>query len=152
MNYDEMLRLEQSKKTRKKQTYGESNLQQKCVKWFDSEYPEKKMLMHHSPNEGIRTAFQGGIAKSMGMRRGFPDLILLVPRVFRTSWDELEVYGYLAIEMKEGKGSQTKEQKEYEKLMNESGGCYVVVKDLKTFQDVVKAYLELNDMSPWMRK
>lgn len=42
-------------------------------------YPDLKWL-HHSPNGGFRNKREAGKLKAMGVRRGYPDLTLLIPR------------------------------------------------------------------------
>lgn len=42
-------------------------------------YPELKWL-HHSPNGGARSKSEGARFKAMGVKSGFPDLVLLVKR------------------------------------------------------------------------
>lgn len=44
-----------------------------------NKYPELRWL-HHSPNGGFRNKREAGKLKAMGVKRGFPDLILLVKR------------------------------------------------------------------------
>lgn len=44
-----------------------------------NKYPELKWL-HHSPNGGFRNKREAGKLKAMGVKRGFPDLTLLVRR------------------------------------------------------------------------
>lgn len=43
-------------------------------------YPEIEKHYHHSPNEGIRTPAQGAKLKSMGMKAGFSDIFVSLPR------------------------------------------------------------------------
>lgn len=42
-------------------------------------YPDLKWL-HHSPNGGFRNKREAGKLKAMGVKSGFPDLILLIKR------------------------------------------------------------------------
>lgn len=138
MTLDEMLKKEKSsKKPRKKAEQRECSLQVRCRRWFDKTYPELKLLLHHSPNEGVRTPAAGGIQKEMGMRAGFPDLILLLPGEY-----EGKQYGYLAIEMKEGKGTQKGSQSQYEEVMGKFGGLYKVIRTQEDFEELVTRYLE----------
>lgn len=62
--------------------------------------------LHHSPNGGKRDAFTGAQMKALGVKRGFPDLILIAP-----SLDGL--YAGIAIEMKSDTGSLTPEQSDW---------------------------------------
>jgi hypothetical protein len=48
--------------------------------WFEIQYPHLILLFHHSPNEGKRSWRFGRSLKRMGMRRGWPDYNLALPR------------------------------------------------------------------------
>lgn len=58
---------------------------QDCIQlltWWRSQYPSNHpyhRLLHHSPNEGKRSAFSGYFLKKMGMQVGWPDFQLAVP-------------------------------------------------------------------------
>lgn len=71
--------------------------------------------------------------KAEGTVSGVSDLILLVPR---------GRYHSLCIEMKQGKGSQTENQKEWQKAAESVGNKYIVVKSIESFINEVKAYLQ----------
>lgn len=60
----------------------EDKLQKACVKWFDYTYPKYRLTLHHSPNGGKRNSIEAAKFKQMGVRAGFPDLILLIPNKF----------------------------------------------------------------------
>lgn len=50
----------------------ESSLQKQCLTWLRLQYPNWQV--HHSPNEGKRSAVTGYRLKSEGMAPGWPDL------------------------------------------------------------------------------
>lgn len=113
----------------------EDNLQIACVKWFNLQFPGIAKLLHHSPNGGRRNAREAARFKTMGTRAGFPDLILLLPSAdghFRL----------LAIELKTKTGRQSEHQKEYEQLIQEHGGKYVVIRSVEGFIDLINEYLK----------
>ena len=110
----------------------EDALQTACVTWFDLQYPSIAYLLHHSPNGGKRDAREAARFKRMGVRAGFPDLILLYPA---------SGYNYLAIELKTKTGRQSPLQKQYEQLINAYGGKYVVCRSVDDFQREVKSFL-----------
>lgn len=114
-------------------THEEENLQIRCVAFFTQQYPKLERLLHHSPNGGRREIREAARFKRMGTRAGFPDLILLQPA---------GKYPYLAVELKTVTGDQEDRQKEYQKLITEAGGLYVVIRTLEDFQTVVNAYLQ----------
>lgn len=112
----------------------ESLIQVACVTWFSYQYPEYSMLLHHSPNGGFRNSKEAAKFKRMGVRAGFPDLILLLPN---------GQYNYLAIEMKtNASGSkQTDKQRQYQQLMEAHGGKYVVCRSEPEFETIISSYL-----------
>ena len=99
------------------------------------QYPQYKLFLHHSPNGGKRDAIEAAKFKQMGVRAGFPDLILLVPN---------NSYPFIGIELKSGKGNQSEHQKEYENEFERIGAKYVVIRSIGEFMKVVNEYL--NDM------
>lgn len=121
--------------TRRRPRYMEDRLQIGCKYWFDCQYPQYRLLLHHSPNEGLlmRHDRDGAKRKAMGMRPGFPDFILLLPN---------RDYPYLAMELKSGKGRQSDHQKEYQKAVEHAGGKYAVIRSLDEFISTVNAYME----------
>ena len=111
----------------------EENMQIACVSYFDLQYPKLRKLLHSSPNGGNRNAREAARFKAMGTRAGFPDLLLLYPA---------QGYLYLAIEMKSPKGKQSEYQKEYQKLIEDTGAKYVICKSFEDFQREIKSYLK----------
>ncbi len=43
-------------------------------------FPDIEIHYHHSPNEGIRTPQQGAKLKAMGMKPGFSDIFVSIPK------------------------------------------------------------------------
>ena len=112
--------------------HDEDKLQVACVTWFNLQYPGIARLLHHSPNGGQRNKVTGARFKAMGVRAGFPDLILLLAR---------PPFNYLAIELKTPKGRQTDSQKDFERLMSEHGGKYMVIRTFDDFRKAVDEYI-----------
>lgn len=119
----------------KPRRYREDDLQKACVRWFDLQHPALAPLLHHSPNEGLLPAgaVQGAKRKAMGVRAGFPDLVLLVPSA---------PYGYLCVELKSVTGRLSGSQRDYRNLVRKAGGRYVVVRSVTEFIDEVTKYLQ----------
>jgi len=110
----------------------EEILQMTCVRWFDYQFAGIRNLLVHCPNGGKRNAIEAARFKAMGTRAGFPDLILLIPK---------GNISYLAIEMKSDKGKQTENQKEYQKLIESTGGKYVICRCFDEFEREIEQHL-----------
>lgn len=85
------------------------------IRWWDvaaSGFGLDKRMLHHSPNGAKRGRIEGGIVKGLGMRAGFPDLVLLVARG--------DKHGLL-LEMKSPDGRISPEQKEMMQLHEAQG-------------------------------
>lgn len=107
-------------------------MQMACVRYFDYRYPKLRELLHHSPNGGVRNEREAARFKRMGVRPGFPDLILLLPR---------GKCPYIGIELKTTKGRQSEHQKTYQKVFESVGARYVVVRSVPEFLDVIESYI-----------
>lgn len=110
----------------------EDSLQKTCVQWFSLAYSPYSRLLHHSPNGGKRNAIEAAKFKAMGVRAGFPDLILCVAR---------GGYHGLFIELKTAKGRQTENQKYFQKALEMQGYRYKVVRSLDEFRRIVTQYM-----------
>ena len=102
------------------------------AEWNKNKYPELEMLMH-TVNEGKRSPRVGAELKRMGMKRGFPDISLLVPN---------KKYHGLFIELKADKTKRlTKEQKEGLDKLNKYGYKAVRCNGSDEAIQVIKEYL-----------
>lgn len=125
---------EQPIQIRRHPVYWEDRLQMACKRWFDLQYPQFRLLLHHSPNEGklwMRDR-DGAKRKAMGVRAGFPDFIFLHPN---------RNCAYLAIELKSPKGRQTENQRQYQQAVEGAGGKYVVVRSFDEFVLTIREYM-----------
>ncbi len=94
---------------------GEEIEQARLVKWTHRQDVRALMpaltFIHHSPNGGKRSAFTGAQMKALGVKPGFPDLIL-------PAWSAPGVLAQkapgLVIEMKSATGSLSPEQKAWQ--------------------------------------
>jgi hypothetical protein len=117
---------------RKPKRWIEETLQEKCVDWFDRHYPELRLLLHHSPNEGRRSIVEGAHLKASGMRPGFPDLVLLMPS---GEWH------WLAMEFK-GKGGRLSDaQKKYAEYLKGHEVKHIVVWSFDEFVSAIQGYV-----------
>lgn len=103
--------------------------------------------LHHSPNGGKRDAFTGAQMRALGVKRGFPDLILPV-RVT----DANGVGGIcpgLIIEMKSAIGKLSPEQKEWKEHFEAQGWTFAVARSAQEARTQLCLYLGINpDCAP----
>lgn len=111
----------------------ESALQKDCVQWFRYQYPRLARLLFSVPNGGKRGRVEAAILKAEGAVSGVSDLILLVSN---------GSYNSLCIEMKQGKGKQSENQKEWQKAAELHNNKYVVCNSFESFTETVKDYLK----------
>lgn len=115
----------------------ESGEQQALIEWADLQahkHKELKMLVH-IPNEGKRSREYGAELKRMGLRAGFPDLFLAVPKLV-----DGVLYGGLFIELKVKGNKCTENQKKWLRRLSEQGyktevcyGCSEAIKVIKEY-------------------
>lgn len=101
------------------------------AKWQEKKYPELKMLMH-VPNEGKRSKRYGAELKRMGLKAGFPDLGLFVPRNNKHA---------LFLEMKVGRNKCTDNQKKWIRALMEQGYEVKVCYSAEEAIQIIKRYL-----------
>lgn len=101
------------------------------AKWQEKKYPELKMLMH-VPNEGKRSKRYGAELKRQGLKAGFPDLGLFVPRGNKHA---------LFIEMKVGRNKCTDNQKKWIRALMEQGYEVKVCYSAEEAIQIIKRYL-----------
>lgn len=88
--------------------------------------------IHHSPNGGQRSGFTGAQMKALGVKRGFPDLILPVAVNGATG---------LAIEMKTTTGRTTPEQDGWLTHLTSQGWKCRVARSAEEARAIVCSYL-----------
>lgn len=90
---------------------GEEIEQARVVRWSHKRVVRDLMpalaWLHHSPNGGKRDAFTGAQMKALGVKPGFPDLIL-------PAWSHDRAHPGLVLEMKSATGSASDSQKEWQ--------------------------------------
>ena len=119
----------------------EGGLQIQCVTWFRMQYPAFAKLLFHAKNESAMKSRRVAIDAAGGVVPGVPDLILALPA--HGAWGEYGIlYCQLGIELKYGNtNNQSPAQKEFQKFYEASGNCYVLVRSLDQFMDVVNDYM-----------
>lgn len=123
------------------QGYSESKIQHICVCWFRRTFPTVERLLFAVPNGGWRGTRAGAQMVYEGLVEGVADLILLYPCGGKAS---------LCIEMKVPKhkdssaGTQSKEQKSWQSLVEKYGSTYVVCRGFVEFISAICSYLRLD--------
>lgn len=132
MTYQELKDKYNRKQSRRPKDNEEHRLQSACVKWFRLKYPALKNIMFAIPNAARRSPITGAYMKNEGMLAGVADLILLKSNAH---------YGALCIEMKIPGGSQSPNQKRWQKECEAIGNKYVICRSLDEFINEVTNYL-----------
>lgn len=123
------------------QTCSESVIQHTCVCWFRKTFPKVANLLFAVPNGGWRGPKAALTMRYEGQVNGVADLILLFPAGGKSS---------LCLEMKVPKkngssaGTQSKDQKAWQELVEANGSIYVVCHGLIEFINAVCSYLHTN--------
>jgi hypothetical protein len=121
-------------------------LMQWCALNFDK-YPELKWL-HHSPNGGSRHKAEASKLKAMGVKEGFPDLLLLVKR---GQWSGLTIElkriegGLTAKGNVKKKGVVRKEQEDWGKFLQSQGFGFSVCYGWEMARDILIQYLRYKE-------
>ena len=123
---------------------GEEIEQARVIKWSHKVAVRNLMpalrWLHHSPNGGKRDALAGAQMKALGVKPGFPDLIL--------PWNNGQHPG-LVIEMKSATGSTSDTQKEW--LAHFKDQCWLVevARSAQEARTILCSYLGINyDLAP----
>lgn len=133
MKFEEMRRIANGKKVRKKPDDEEHRIQSACVRAFRYKYPKLRHNLFSVPNGGRRDIVTGAKLKAEGALAGVSDLIFLKSNRF---------YGALLIEMKTPKGKQQDTQKDWERKITADGYKYVVCRSVSEFMQEIEDYLK----------
>ena len=110
----------------------EDQIQAQCVQWANNNFEKLRGFgIAHIPNGGTRNKLEANKLKAMGVRKGFPDLIVILPngKIF-------------FIEMKDDKGKQSEAQIECEKFMKERGIEYYLIRSIDEFKELINSKME----------
>ena len=120
----------------------ESDLQIRFFKWFRYQYPAYARLIEHPHNEGNAfTARQQAIAKAEGVTAGVADIILHVPSFYQTKDELFGIYYSLCIELKSPTGTQSEEQKIWQRMVEAAGSKYMIGRDFDLIVAEVTRYM-----------
>lgn len=106
----------------------EDRLQQEVIFWFNRKYLKYDKLLYSIPNGGNRNIIEAKKLKSTGVKRGVSDLHLAI----------LGGPYYIELKRPNGKGIQSVQQLEWQKLIEEQGFEYFISNDL----DEIKSYID----------
>lgn len=110
----------------------ESRLQQACIQWFRLQFPDLALNIFAIGNGGFRRLSEARIMKAEGVTAGVADIQIVYPN------DE---YHGLFIEFKTQKGRQQQSQRDFQRAVERVGYRYVIVRDIDTFIETVKAHI-----------
>lgn len=111
----------------------EHDEQKAVVKWFDMQYPALRGRLAAVPNGGQRHPAVAAKLKAEGVRKGFPDMMLLKPS---------GGYFGLFIELKRIKGgSVSAEQSDWLHWLNQQGFMAAVCKGADEARKTIQDYL-----------
>lgn len=103
----------------------ESKIQYEIVSWYNNTF----CLKHHDPQHAIfsipnesKDRKETMIKKSMGLKAGVSDLIIIRPD------------SVIFVEVKTPTGSQSKKQKEFQAIVEAMGYQYLIVRGLDDFK------------------
>jgi len=113
----------------------ESKLQQLCIRWFRTQYPNH--IIFAIPNGGRRGKVEAAIMKGEGVLSGVADLFLAYPKKLVSG---VILHG-LFIEIKTEEGKQSKEQKWFQDEIMKSDYCYKICRSIEEFMNTINAYL-----------
>lgn len=133
MKFEEMRRIANGKKVRKKPDDEEHRIQCECIRAFRYKYPGLIHNLFAVPNGGKRNKIVAGKLKAEGALAGVSDLIFLKSN---------KHYGALLIEVKTPKGRQQETQKEWERKITADGYKYVVCRSVSEFMQEIDDYLK----------
>jgi len=104
----------------------ESRIQADCFQWHWNTYSNSRgrlFMVHNNP----RNEIDGNRLKAMGMVAGVSDMMLL-----------RQDKPPLCIEIKTDKGTQQRNQKEWQKVAEATGATYEIVRSLDEFKDIIE--------------
>ena len=116
-----------------KRNYKESNEQATLIEWFDLAYRKYEKLLVYVPNGQNIGMLSGKRLKKIGLRAGFPDLVLFVPNK--------EWHGLILEFKPTDSGTVGKEQKIMITRLVAQGYCALAVNGLDEAMKIIKDYL-----------
>ena len=118
----------------------EDRIQQDCVMWFRNEFPKLRGRLYSVPNGGLRNKREAMLLKSTGVYPGVSDLHLLVKEVINTENGVIKYPTTVYIELKTEIGVQSDDQEEWQRLVEDMGFIYYMIRTQVEFIKIVSLY------------
>lgn len=113
-------------------TLQEHRIQQECFEWHWNNYPHQRGLLCYNNNNST-SSVDGAKNKRLGIIPGRSDMVFYLRR---------EAY---MIEIKTPDGSQGKDQKAWQELINANGFTYFIIRSLGEFQNLMETINNLSE-------
>lgn len=121
-------------KAKRKIKHEEADIQSEFFKLIPTFFPGiPDKLLFAVPNGGSRDIREARNLKAQGVKSGVADVILLVPK---------KGFSCLCLEFKNSSGSQSNDQKEFERQITSANGKYVIVRSVSKAFEEIRAYLQ----------
>lgn len=117
---------------RKKPGHEEDDIQEAFFDTARIIFPKLGKLLIAIPNGGKRDIREAARLKKQGVTPGASDILCLVPN---------DKYNYLCLETKTETGTQSAEQKEFQKQVEAAGGLYLIYRSAAAGIEILKDYL-----------
>lgn len=117
---------------RKKPGHEEDDIQEAFFTPARIMFPKLGKLLIAIPNGGKRDAREAARMKKQGVTPGASDILCLVPN---------GKYNVLCLETKTETGTQSAEQKEFQKQIEAAGGLYLIYRSAAEGIEILKEYL-----------
>lgn len=117
---------------RKSHAHEEDDIQQAFFNAARVMFPKLDKLLFAVPNGGKRNYPEAVRLKKQGVKRGPSDILCLVPN---------DKYNYLCLETKTDAGTQSEDQKEFQKQVEAAGGLYLIYRSAADGIELLKNYL-----------
>ncbi|MBK5719931.1 VRR-NUC domain-containing protein [Dysgonomonas sp. Marseille-P4677] len=117
---------------RKKPGHEEDDIQEAFFTPARIIFPKLGKLLIAIPNGGKRDKREAARLKKQGVTPGASDILCLVPN---------DKYNYLCLETKTETGTQSDEQKEFQKQVEAAGGLYLIYRSAAEGIEILKDYL-----------
>ena len=102
----------------------ESKIQSECYVWFHNNHPNLRGLLCYNLNNP-RNKIDGAKAKAMGLQKGRADMVFYYNRT-----------AYM-LEFKTETGRQSKEQKNWQSIIESHGFEYHIIRSLVEFKETI---------------